>query len=663
MNSKKYFTLLLVLYVLVRIPLMISNQLLSDELDVTAIADQFTRISHLPLPLLDFQKRPYGATSLFDAAFAVPFFLVFGKTLFALKMASLVWYIFPLMAWYCVWRGYYSPKKTFFILLFFVLSPEMVFYSLTYGHQHFETILWLALTLILFRQFLQGKLGESWGGFLLGLFGGLTCWLNIVNIFAPAFLCLQILFLKETRIRKSVFFGIYIPVFLIGVSPLIYYNAKYSMTGYLVVKDIFTMIDGSSNYFFQRFAWVFQHGIPGLFVFQKFPPVPKFILTGFFTFSYLASLVYLVWKKRKLLFTFRGDKGFDIESFGLVYQVLLIAMAMASGRIYSKEYLLPMIPFIGMTLVIGISQLSKILGVICGNWLKTSLAIFCISAWILGDWGLVRWNKWGEAFHIKGYSDVLLAQRLVNNLYVNQDIVAFQRKFELFLEGHTTEDKKRLWLVVLNQLPIKHTSDRNFFLAINEVEEEIRPVFYEHFGWSVGRTSQWNVKSQDYKDWITSHSEIYRGFISGLTGSNHGEALQKGLALCLSATFKLKPACYEGLGLLSYQDPYSHKMSLALLSLYPKVEERHRSFYLVGLGRHYVRKWLYDSDDLSQPPGPINNLEREEWNWFDTSAVADFSISLSTEEKKWFNRGIEEESSLQVEDAFLREKVLEKLRL
>lgn len=552
-DSKKYLIIILALYFLVRIPLLFSNQLLSDELDIGAIAKEFvTKTPHLPIPLLDYVKRPYGLTSLLDAAFAAPFFLLFGDTLFALKLASLVWYIFPLIAWWFVWRNDFSPKKTFFILLFFVLSPEMVFYSLTYGHQHLETMLWMALTFILYRQLLGGKWGEVSGGLLLGLFGGFVCSLSLANGVVLALLGWHLLFFKETKIRKSVFFGMALPMFLVGVSPLIIYNLNYNMMGYSSLSEIFTRMDTSFDHFFQRLAWVFSQGISGLFVFKKFPPLPKFILTGFFTFFYLASLVYLVWKKGKSLLTFQDGKGLDMVAFGLTYQMLFIALALASNRIYGKELFFPITPFIGMTLGLG--------GTVLKNRFKTGLVLFCITVWILGDLSLIRFKKLGEAFHIKGYSYTLLTHQIACRLNYKEGPAIARRKLQMFLDGRPAETKRRL---------------------------------------------------------------------------------------ALAASSCLSTELVAGEALLPHP-----------------IEGNERSAYLRNLGKEMVWKWLQASKNSFQPSGIITKLlDREEWNNFDTTTFVDLATSLDADEKKWFNRGIKEETSLLVEDAFLRKQVLKKLLL
>jgi len=634
-DSKKYFLILLVLYFLVRIPLLFSNQLLSDELDIGAIANELvTKGLHLPVSILDYQKRPYAMTSLLDAAFAAPFFLLFGSTLFSLKLASLVWYLFPLIAWFYVWQNTFSPQKAFFILLFFVLSPEMVFYSLTYGHQHLETMLWMALSLIFFRQFLLGKFGEVSGGLLLGLFGGFICSLSLANGVALALLSLPLL-------RRPVFLGVALLSFLVGISPLILYNIKYNVMGYFAMQEIFTRMDSSLSHFFQRGLWTFGKGIPGLFVFKNFSPTPKFILTGFFTLTYLVSYLHLVWEKRKSLLCFQSDKGFDLVAFGVTYQALFIALALASNRIYGKELLFPIVPFIGMTLVMGASRFSQ-------KWIKTCLVLFCITVWILGDLSLVRIKKWGEAFHIQGYSYTLLAQQLGGKFYLNKNFTIFQKKLRIFLEGHTAGNKRQLAFASLGLLPIEQTASHEFLYSILEAEEIIQPIFYEHFGRSLGKISPANIQLQDYQNMIRLHPEIYRGWISVLSGPNLIAALKKGRSLCIRASPHLKPACYEGLGLLGSPDSISIDWEL---------EEEYRSFYLLGLGRHTTLKWLGGSYTSFQPSGLINQLEKEEWNRFD------FSTFLSKEEKQWLNRGIEAESFLLVEDAFLREKILKTLLL
>jgi len=115
-ESRKYLFWLLFLYCFVRLPLMLSPlEVISDDVYRGMIAVEL--IEGLKLPLWDYAANPYGGGSLLAGLWTTPFFLIFGKNLFALRFAPFLWHFYSLIAWYFVFKKYFSPKRVFLILL------------------------------------------------------------------------------------------------------------------------------------------------------------------------------------------------------------------------------------------------------------------------------------------------------------------------------------------------------------------------------------------------------------------------------------------------------------------------------------------------------------------------------------------------------------------
>lgn len=656
MNSKKCFILILVIYCLVRIPLMLSNLVFTDELDRGVIAKAILEGSQLPF--FDYQIRFYSASSLFEAVHIAPFFALFGDTLFALKLNAFFFNLLSLIAWYFVWKKHFLPRQTFFILLFFVSLPEITLFSLQAGSHNFDIILWVALTILIFRWSLSGNLNEIKAGLFLGLLGGVTSWMALSNFLTTVIIWLYLALLKDARIKKSALFGVYSIAFLIGFSPWLVYNYHYNWGGVALVETFFTAKD-----FLPHFYWLVRKGIAGILVFRQFSPIPKLVFTGVFTLFYFSSLVYLACQKRKSILKLRN--AFDIEAFGLLYQILLLIFPLVSQKAMNKEYLIPMVPFMGMTLVVVATRVGEAMGRIWGRRLQTFLALFFITIGILGNTSLIRFNQLGSSLHMQGYSNQLFSEGL--GYRFGNDLSIFQKKFRKFLEGRAPEAKKVLALGALNVIAkIKNANGaEKFRSSIELTDEEVRPIFFEKFGWAVGRFLKLEPKDltsalSTYRIPSTFYPEFYRGFLSSLSGTKYEETTLKCLSLCQSAFIKAKPACYEGMGLILDPKYFSAKVSPNQLVLNLKIDPAYRSFYFLGLGRQFVRKWIYGTEFVAVN-AVITRFNWKEWAW--THDDFDVFKDLRFEEKNWFDKGVNAEIYLQVEDPWLRETILRYYKL
>src|SRR2546427_648798 len=148
-------------------------------------------ITVLTMPFIEYRADNYAGGSLVIGALAAGFFLLFGPTLFALKLAPLLLFTLALVFWYWTIQRYVGERVAgYFAVLFCVSPPPFTAYSVTAMGFHSESIVFSALTaFLLFRMLSVGAGGASAGPppaleekpslaypVLLGLTAGVGLW-------------------------------------------------------------------------------------------------------------------------------------------------------------------------------------------------------------------------------------------------------------------------------------------------------------------------------------------------------------------------------------------------------------------------------------------------------------------------------------------------------
>lgn len=394
-SSKRNLIVLLLIYCLVRLPIILSiEEPFYADLDRGTIALAFLEGDQ---PLFSLAANPYGLGSLLAALWTIPFFALLGKTLFALKLAPFVWHIFSLFAWYFVWRKHFSVRETFFILLFFVLSPpHFTEYSLVNNGYHFEMILWMALSILIFRSFLQSKISVKKAAISLGLLGGFTCALIPTNVITVLTIWIYLIFWRGEGRTKKVFGFTYIPFFLIAFSPWIFLQIYNHGFGWEHV--VYWYATPNTPIFFAKnllkLFVVPGKGLQGLFRFSEIPPLYDNILMMSMTALFLFSFLILL--KRKWPLWKIQNPTMDIETFGLVF--MLLNMALVAAHRFGVDfnyYLFPMLPFIGMTLVRSFQSIR----------MKILVASVFIVGGVVGNLSLIHFKSMGSTLKQPGYHE------------------------------------------------------------------------------------------------------------------------------------------------------------------------------------------------------------------------------------------------------------------
>src|SRR5437899_8822014 len=221
------------LYVVLIHPSYLSPQL-DDELYVGTIAQEL--VTGPTLPFADYRATNYMLGTLMIGTLASGFFLLFGPTVFALKLVPLLLFTLALAIWYwTIQRAAGERVAGCFALLFCFSPPLLTEYSTASPCCHGESILFSALTVFLFFRMLSDEGSSPGVPVLLGLTAGVGLW--FAYIYGLTLLAMLGCWLWHDKGRfwqaRVLWFAL---GFAVGFAPWILFNAQTHFAG-LVVYD------------------------------------------------------------------------------------------------------------------------------------------------------------------------------------------------------------------------------------------------------------------------------------------------------------------------------------------------------------------------------------------------------------------------------------------
>jgi len=205
---------------------------LADELYVGTIAQEL--VTGPTLPFAEYRANNYMLGTLVMGALASGFFLLFGPTLFALKLAPLLMFTLALVFWYWTIQRYASERVArYFALLFCFSPPLLTAYSTATPCCHGESILFSALTVFLLFRMLSEEKPSLAIPLLLGLTAGVGLW--FAYIYGLTLLAMLGFWFWHDRGAlwkpRVVWFAL---GFLVGFSPWILFNVQTHFAGLVV---------------------------------------------------------------------------------------------------------------------------------------------------------------------------------------------------------------------------------------------------------------------------------------------------------------------------------------------------------------------------------------------------------------------------------------------
>jgi len=204
----------------------------SDELYVGTIAQEL--VTGLKLPFAEYRQTNYALGQLVIGALAAGFFLLFGPTVFALKLVSLLVFTLALIVWYRTVQRYAGERVAGYFAMLFCFSPPLfTTYSVAALGDHSQSIVFSGLTVfLLFRMLSEEKPSLAYP-VLLGLTAGAGLW--FAYIYGLTLLAMLALWLWHDRggVRRPriLWFAM---GFAVGFSPWIVMNLQTHFAGLVV---------------------------------------------------------------------------------------------------------------------------------------------------------------------------------------------------------------------------------------------------------------------------------------------------------------------------------------------------------------------------------------------------------------------------------------------
>src|SRR5437660_960771 len=207
---------------------------LDDELHVGTMAHEL--VTGPTLPFTEYRVSNWMLGTLVMGTLAAGFFLLFGPTIFALKLAPLLVSTLTLVFWYRTIQRYAGERVAgYFGLLFCFSPPLLTAYSVAALGDHSQSIVFSALTVfLLFRMLSEEKPSRAYP-VLLGLTAGFGLW--FAYIYGLTLLALLGFWLwHDTGMLRQPRFAWFAIGFVMGFSPWIVMNLQTHFAG-LVIDD------------------------------------------------------------------------------------------------------------------------------------------------------------------------------------------------------------------------------------------------------------------------------------------------------------------------------------------------------------------------------------------------------------------------------------------
>ncbi len=287
------------LFILLRLTVLLSGGLHAfedEELYRGTIGREV--INGLKMPLLDYQADHYSGGSLLVGAASAPFFLLFGPSLFSLKLSPLLFALMTLLVlWNFMKRNFGFSAAVLAALLFVFAPPSFVRLSLVAMGFHSESILFTILSFHFFYVYFYGGRKPLFL-FLFGVASGLGFWFCHIAIIAP-FSCILAWLVQDSRSlssrRNVMTLGM---GGLVGLAPWIFYNLTHGFEGLGFILKVLLRFRGHSgglepsafSFDFNRLFLLVFRAVPMSFAFEDVWFLPRNI-TGL---VYSVALLFLV---------------------------------------------------------------------------------------------------------------------------------------------------------------------------------------------------------------------------------------------------------------------------------------------------------------------------------------------------------------------------------
>jgi 4-amino-4-deoxy-L-arabinose transferase-like glycosyltransferase len=526
-------------------------------------------------PLFEYQMDHYSGGSLVVGLLAVPFFLLFGPSSFSLKLVGLTFFTATLLVWILFLRRYFNDKVAFFFAMLFIFSPlfftEMSVKTMGF---HSESTFFTAVVLFVFYEiFFRQK--RRWFYFmLLGIVCGIGLWFTY--IFGITLICcLLCLFFFDRKFLLKKDFWVISLGFLFGFSPWIYYNLTHQFRGLSIMEIPIQKFFVPSNLFeiFTLKGSVivsipFSLHLDNIWIFNRNT------LAVFYFLVFIIAYVSMFWHNRKRLLESK-------ELFFLLY-CLILSLAFQLAINHSSGYLIPLYPFIFVTIAIFLSRLIEA-KVRFKRVFSVSLISILVLISLASNINIIYPEFAGYSLKAPGYTDIEAAS-IVSKYKINSFTMP---KFCALAKNLNAEDRNNYLLGLFEeyQFESKETKEEidKLFEIIKQVTEYIEPKYHKQFYELVGNLISTITNDNDIeiaKLLVSRLEPAYQHYIYGAWADNLG--FRPGM------TYEDKEKIIERIGEDSYPNFYrglGFSSGGGLMDVGDKIDEKFLPDFYIGVGK------------------------------------------------------------------------------
>ena len=481
-----------------------------EELHRGTIAKEL--IEGLKVPLWDYQTAHYDGGSFWAGVLAVPFFLLFGPNLFALKLVGLLFSLATLILTFFFFKKFFDQKTALLVSALLVFPPPVfTALSLTANSSHPQSIFFTSAMLFFFYQFLYGEKNKRLFLILFGLVAGLGFWFTSIT-FITTLTCLisWVLIDRCSFLSKKLF--IFLGSFLVGASPWILYEFTQELRGLVFLKDAFLWRDGTFIPSFETklgalpgriFTLVFRT-FPFVFWFRSFLNIPNWLFSLFYGFAATLLVIPFFWREIRRLSplvknSFRYGKltlpqlnGTKTLPF-LIYPfsfILLYSISNIPTSLSHFPFDFPNFRYFSPIYYFSFCLFSLS---VCSKKSSVFLLSVLLGLGLIGQGSLLFQESVGRALHYQGYTYIGLGEIWGRYLY---PFPYRLKEFSLLADRFREQERRYLYWGLANDLFLITEVLPSSFFKIEDPERVVRSIrrappsyrvyFFEKWGRSLG---------------------------------------------------------------------------------------------------------------------------------------------------------------------------------
>ena len=358
-----------------RLYLMEAGKINSDEAIVGLMGMEILKGKHFAF----YWGQPYmGSLEAYGAAL---FFLLFGISIFSLKMVPFLFFLIAALFNYLFVKRLFGKEVGLISLGLLFFSPAaFTIWTISPRGGYMEVLAFGSAALYLSAVIWERPDRGEWGYYLLlGLISGIGFWTHYLFVFYLIPLGLLVILpglLKKDTLKRSAALAL---GFLVGASPMIIYNLRHSLASMDVIYAAATVdLDVNfSNIFGQQVKAILGVNKVGRSKGPLWPPLSWTVLTIYI----ISAFYYLLtaWRNR------RDPQGKNLNLLALAPAILVVILILSVGTGYGKfntqRYLLPAYPIFILFLSMLIREVYR-----RWRWPAAVIMVLVLTTNIFSNW-------------------------------------------------------------------------------------------------------------------------------------------------------------------------------------------------------------------------------------------------------------------------------------